>query len=212
MPIFVQQLSTTFAGANQNPLSEGGNWQANTNSGIMRPSQLSSHQAVQVAASGALQSKGWWVGGPSLSNDQYCEITVGTVLPDNASFIGACICAVNAVDTQYEVVVRGPLGATAALIVAKRIAAVQTVLGSIFTTTVNAGDKVMIAKQGTNLTVYLNRVQVTGVGAISDSSLTSGISAFLIQSATGTVGIPGFSAGSVVGAVPNSLMMLGVGS
>lgn len=193
--IFTQQISDTFIRANETPLSGGGNWNT-INSGILQLVNLSSNAAVQASPKSGLHSQAWWVGGPGLSGDQYAEVTVGTSVSSSGEFIGPIICAVNATDTQYELVLEGPTGASATLILVKRIAGSQTLLGSTVTTTVNTGDKLLLAKQGTNLYVYLNRVQVTGIGTVSDSSLAGGLAGILLQGANPCT-ITGFTAGNV---------------
>ena len=77
--IFSTLYSNTFMGANQNPLSDGGNWASNSHLESNHPLQILSQQAVGTY----LGSGGsYYSGGLDLTSDQFVQFTV-TQFPEN---------------------------------------------------------------------------------------------------------------------------------
>lgn len=208
---FTQLATDSFPQANENPLSSGGNWTTQT-TGVFVPAQVISHTVSNTSLLGSVYNAGWYTG-VSFPNDQYAEITVSAAVL-TTSFAIAYVRATTGVDTDYNLVISGPSGATARAFLIRRVAGVQTVLVGPVTITLTLGDIFRIAVIGTTLSAFQNGVAIAGMSAVTDSSIVSGIPAISVQTQTtnNDTEISKFAAGSVfagtvlsVGLVPSTV-------
>lgn len=159
---FVQLAVDDFQRVDENPLSDDGKWSASQTPGNA-PLQLVSHQAESsiLGHSGAGES---FFTGISFPNDQYVEVVVGNYNPDE---LMALIVRGNpSSQAHYRVVFSD--GYFYIRYIDSSGAASLLLDGAI---TINTGDILRFAVQGTTLTVYQNGA---AFGSASDSNLSSG--------------------------------------
>ena len=194
----------TFVRANENPLSGGGTWTANTTSGIIVPAQLVSN-AVESTVNNATDHACGWYTGISWPNDQYCDVTLGALVL-NSDFVGPMVRATSGVDTRYFLAIGGPVGPTAIAYLIKKISGAQTILVGPNTITATLGDVFRIAVIGTTLSAFQNGSAISGMSAVTDSGISSGnagifVSAGSIVQAT----VTHFDGGSVYAGTVSSV-------
>lgn len=208
---FTQLVTDSFLQANENPLSSGGNW-TTTTTGVFVPAEVVSHQVTNTALSGSIYNAGWYTGA-SFPSDQYSEITVSAAVLAT-SFTITYVRATVGVDTDYNLIIGGPVGATARVFLVKRVTGTQTVLVGPVTITLTLGDVFRLAVIGTTLSAFQNGVAIAGMSAVTDAVISSGIPALSVQTQTtnNDAEISKFAAGSVfagtvvsVGLVPSTV-------
>lgn len=114
--------------------------------------------------------------GVTWPNDQYSEITCGTITGTNGSVGAAVRCSIT--DWSQYIV----LCTSAAFDLIKFVAGSFTSLGTYNTTGAVIGDVVRIEVQGTTLNVYVNTV--LRIGPVTDSDIASGRAGIYAEDAT----------------------------
>lgn len=160
-----QIASDNFTRANENPLSDGGNWTSGFLPGTV---QVLSNVCVP-SVNNNVQSAMIWTGN-QFPSDQYSEITI-SALTGAANFVGTmCRCSKDTASGALNSVlayVQGPLGASAVLELYQFTGSTGTMLTSI-TTTINVGDVVRLTVTGNSATASVNgSVKLTASGTIT---------------------------------------------
>ncbi|MGH7745460.1 MAG: hypothetical protein ACREQ5_11805, partial [Candidatus Dormibacteria bacterium] len=115
--------------------------------------------------------------------DQWSELTLTSMNPgDGNSFMGPLVRVSKTATSRYELAKISPIGTgSPSLGLFKIVAGVQTQLGSIIIVTMNPGDKLKLAVQGSNLTCYINGVHLPALD-FTDSDIATGFPGFFVQS------------------------------
>jgi hypothetical protein len=201
MSIYLTQLgSDNFQRANENPLSQGGNWTENPTPANY-PLQIVGEQCVCTVGGPQDTQDGSIYSGVSLPADQYVAVTVGALKPDELeSYIGPNL-RFTAIPgqpfedelsymlwvSQGEWIVTGPTSPTDYNL---------QILGQGYGITVEVGDIITFAVIGTTLYFYQN---TTLIWSGTDTNVVSGVSALAMQcdsSNTSLVSVSNFSVGS----------------
>lgn len=190
----VQLAADNFQRADENPISQGGNWSANSDSGFFAPCQVLSGLAASTSTS--LASEALFTG-VSFPNDQYSEIRVAAGANTVVDALAICRSSSSA-DTWYGCGSTGVLGTVNSSLVRvyKRVAGVQTTFFAVHMT-VNIGDTFRIVAVGSTVSGYMNG---SLLGSFVDSSIASGTPGFQIFS-VGSISsfqLSGWSGGSMV--------------
>ena len=143
------------------------------------------------AASGIVQAGGTvlfysalYTGGQGIiwPNDQWAKITLNQILNNANDYTGIFLRGSTTVDTQYRVYVTGPLGTTATLTIAKKIAGVFTSLaGGTATFNIPVGSVLYACAIGNQVLAFINGQLILQV---ADSTIASGIPGFNINAAS----------------------------
>lgn len=203
---FTQLVSDSFPQANENPLSSGGNWTTET-TGVFVPPQVISNNVTNTSLLGSVYNAAWYTG-VSFPKDQYAEITISAAVLAT-SFAIAYVRATAGVDTDYNLTIGGPIGATARAFLIRRVTGTQTILVGPVTITLTLGDIFRIAVIGTTLSAFQNGVAIAGMSAITDSNISSGIPAIAVQTQTtnNDTKISKFAAGSIFAGTVSSVVL-----
>lgn len=175
-----QVETDNFTRANENPLSDGGNWTA---MGGYVTGQIVSNLAQPTATN--TNAVALWTGGGLSSPDQYSEITINTLVGVTdivGPVVRGALGTATSNTTCYRGTVNGPLGATARLSIQKFVNGNQSDMTGLQTATINSGDKVRLSVVGTLLTLYINGV---AVATTNDSTIGSGYPGIWMFAPTG---------------------------
>jgi hypothetical protein len=195
--IFTQLASDNFTRANENPLSQGGNWvDANFNNVLQVVSNKCEATVINANNSSAYT-------GISFSNDQYVEVTIqASGTPTNNSRVGLLDRWIPSTPTnesgyRYFVTFNGnALPQSIPVEPGLLNAGSQSPIGSTFNLTINNGDVLRLAAVGNTLYFYQNG---TLADTRVDNTLASGSPGLYIlpQFALTDVQVPLWAAGSV---------------
>lgn len=199
-----QLVTDNFTRANENPLSQGGNWHTVTGAGA--PQVVSNLCEPSVTT----RCASYYDAGIAWPTDQYAETKL-TSDTNSVSFLGPLVRQATGADTCYEVVAEGPLNATGVLFLVKRIAGAQTTLHTA-TVTLAANDIIRLTVTGSVLTVQQNGTTLSAF-TTTDAAIASGKPGIVIQSTViANVTCALWNAGNTLTGIPNSLMTMGAGT
>lgn len=158
MPTFTSVASSSFAGANEDPLSEGGNWGAST----APESNLTISSNVVSTHDANTDSSAWWIGAGSFNDNQYSKVVIkGSGTAGSGSGFGAVVrrSTTPGTKTMYRFVI--DFAATNNAEVRRFVSGTGTRLGSLWTQAVSVGDAFYLAIEGQTVYVYdKNQTQV----------------------------------------------------
>ena len=187
--VFTRLGSDNFTRANENPLSQGGNWLNTPNPLSYSNLQVLSDVCVgTVAASDNLE----YYGGVSLPANQYAEITIGAI--DAGDAIAVWCRFTPSPVTGYMTLISGTGPATTITLLG------ASVLGT-FTGQVSPGDTIRVYAIGTTIAVQQNGANII---TVTDAAYTSGSAAVEMTfggSASETY-VTYFECGSVSSGIP----------
>lgn len=155
MPARVTIASDNFNRANEDPLSDGGNWSALGDSAACR--------IVSNQATGPVLSQGFSLrSGQTFKSDQWSEITIGTTLSTNTIGPGLRMSSTNATLYYYDVFNVGSS-------MRKIVSGVVTTIGTT-NNSYASGDVIRIEIIGNNLEAFKNNVSELSV---TDSAINT---------------------------------------
>jgi hypothetical protein len=163
----------TFQRANENPLSDGGDW---TQAFGTQPLQIVSNLAEPTALNTACSMI---FIGSALPNDQYSEgviTTLAGVTPSLFLIVRASLTS----QTWYQVNITGPTGTAQTQTLYAISQGVTTPIGD-FTATTQVNDLWRLAVQGTTLYVFQNSTLLL---TVTDTTISSGYAGFGLYNAT----------------------------
>jgi hypothetical protein len=187
---FITLFEDTFHRADENPLSDSNNWATQPN--FANPLQVLSDVCAPTAR---FQNFETYTG--SLPNDQFAQVTLGSFVLANAPFyrIDVRLTTPSGILHAYFLTIYTDSGGNQ---MSFTLTVDSTLIWS-FSTGVPAvaGDVVMLAAQGTTLSVYRNGVLQ---GSVSDATYSSGTVGLQLEALTATTDIvvTDFQAGEVV--------------
>lgn len=157
----LQLVSDSFKRANENPLSDGGNWDV-VHGGV----SYASHRLLNNACipTGAVNNANFF-SGISWPSDQYAEVTLGSV----TGLIYAALARCSSSAASFYKALLNALSQSVLLSVTNAGAA--TTLGSASGITPSVGDVIKVQAQGTTISLFYNGIQKVSV---TDSTLSSG--------------------------------------
>jgi hypothetical protein len=181
-----QLASDNFQRANENPLSDGGNW---TSPGFTSGTKLALVSDAVTTTGGNAGSALWTGASPaSWPNDQYSQITLGTTPRSVSGFTAVVRSSVQGDDNGYEAYLSGTGTGVGSLGIYKDGFSIHTVTGLSF----SAGDTIGISAVGTTLTLFHNGAIVW---SLTDATIHSGIPGFTLQPENSDT-VAGWSGGS----------------
>jgi hypothetical protein len=184
-----QLAADNFTRANENPLSDGGNWTQFASTAIFGTAKLVSNNAEAASLTNADMV---WTGA-TWPADHWSEVTAAAT---NASYIGACVRVNIGAFTSYRLYWQGTLGGSGTLTIQKWNAGTATVLVTT-SATVNVGDKIRAVALGSWLFLLLNGIQQL---AVKDTSFATGSAGLIITPVTAITDtrLSGWSGGIVL--------------
>lgn len=166
-----QVQSDSFVRANENPLNAT-NWTTPTGGQALKIVG----NLVQPTGANSTWSQEFFTNA-TWPNDQYSEIVVQTASATNSG-VAALVRGATGALTYYHADVLGPLGASAAVRLFRRVAGTFTQIGSNVVMTVNSGDKLRLEVVGTTLTVKINGNVIISQ---TDANIASGSPGLALQ-------------------------------
>ena len=162
-----QQLATdNFTRANENPLSDGGNWSAQTG--------LSALQVVSdlCEPTALITNCGAYYSGLSWPNDQYSEVQINNIAANlnDTVFVRVRTVAIFK-NNSYQLNVATSSSGPNSILVYKWVSNALTLILTCSPTTITNGDIFRLVVAGTLLTVFRNG---SSIGSVIDSDLSSG--------------------------------------
>lgn len=184
----IQLVSDTFARANENPLSDGGNWSQPLAGQLQIVSQI-----VECNGTGALSAALWTT--LSWPNDQYTQTTIGTLTFN--SELGLIIRSDSALQNYYV-----GLCTLAEFTLFKIVSGSPTQLAQTTGLTFNSGDTLILAMLGQNWTFFQNG---TLVASGTDSTYASGVGGFYLDanSSISNAQVTSWAGGKVTSSSPS---------
>jgi hypothetical protein len=172
-PTFTSVATDNFTRANENPLSNGGNWTTMSTAAAL---QLTGNLVEATTTADALNGSVWT--GNSFANNQYSKITI-TTDSTSSELVGVVVRQSLAALTHYYAYLKGPLSSPQ-LALGKIVAGVNTTLLGPSATTFNTGDTLTLGVEGSTLYAYRNGTLVTSVKDVG-ASIASGNAGIRLQ-------------------------------
>ena len=172
---FNQTVSDNFTRANENPLSDGGNWVQPGWSSIYPLQVVSNH--CEATTNGANVNAAAWTG-KAFNNNQYASMTISTYNTTDAQEIFVRASTVG-VFTCYRAFLNG-----GSLTILKTVAGASTTLYGPIAQAFSAGSMFTLAVNGSSISVYINGTLIV---TVSDSSIISGSPGLLLVPISGSL-------------------------